>query len=49
MEIPGVAGRYDTYPLGWKFQGCGGSEAKGPSMGRGRGGYGYFLELHNIK
>ena len=35
METPGVAGGYDTYPLRWKFQGGGGSEAKGPSMGRG--------------
>ena len=34
------------YPLGWKFQGGGGSKAKVPSV---RGGYGYFLELHNTE
>ena len=34
-EIPGSAGGYDTYPLGWTFQGGGGSKAKVPSVGGG--------------
>ena len=58
LEFP--RGRGDQVKISWKFQGVGGSHVKPSGMenpgGWGlklektlRGGYGYFLEPHNIK
>ena len=49
-EIPGGGGcGYDKPPWNFHSRGVGGLKQKRPPSGRGGGGYGYFLELHDEK